>query len=122
MSPRTLAGLQAAGRLAIGASLVVAPQLLGGAWVGSAADRRSGQVLAIGLGARDVALAVGTLQALSARRGATAWLRAGIAADLADLVSTFRARDELSPPAVPATVAIAGGSVLLGAYLQAALD
>ena len=64
MSPRTLAGLQAAGRLAIGASLVVAPQLLGGGWVGSAADRRSGQVLAIGLGARDVALAVGTLQAL----------------------------------------------------------
>jgi len=122
MSPRTLAGLQAAGRLAVGASLVVAPQLLGGGWVGSAADRRSGQVLAIGLGARDVALAVGTLQALGARQGATAWLRAGIAADLADLVSTLRARDELAPPAVAATVAIAGGSVLLGAYLQAALD
>ena len=122
MSPRTLAGLQAAGRLAIGATLVVAPQLLGGGWVGSAADRRSGQVLAIGLGARDVALAVGTLQALGARQGATAWLRAGIAADLADLVSTFRARDELSPPAVPATVAIAGGSALLGAWLQASVE
>ena len=94
--PRTLAGLQAAGRLAIGASLAAAPRLLAGGWVGGAADRRPGQVLAIGLGARDVALALGTLQALGARRGATAWLRAGIVADLADLVATLRARDELA--------------------------
>ncbi len=121
MTPRTLARLQALGRLAIGASLTAAPQLAG-AWVGAAADRRPGQALAIGLGARDAALALGTLQALGARRGASAWLRAGIAADLGDLVATLRARDELPAPAVPITVAIAGGSVLLGAYLQAALD
>ena len=43
-------------------------------------------------------------------------------ADAADLVATLRARDDLPPLAVPAVAAIAGGSVLLGAYLQAALD
>ena len=79
-------------------------------------------MLAIGLGARDVALALGTCAALRAGRGARRWMRAGMVADLADLVATLRARDALSPMAVPAVAAIAGGSVLLGAWLQTALD
>jgi hypothetical protein len=122
MTARTLARLQAYGRVALGGGLVVAPALVAGGWVGGVADKREGQTLAIGLGARDVALAVGTLRALSSRRGAAAWLRAGIAADAGDLVATLRARDSLPPLAVPAVAAIAGGSVLLGLYLQAALD
>ncbi len=122
MTARTLARLQAYGRVVLGGGLVLAPGLVAGGWVGGVADRRDGQALAIGLGARDVALAVGTLRALSSRRGARGWLRAGIVADAADLVATLRARDALPPLAVPAVAAIAGGSVLLGAYLQSALD
>jgi hypothetical protein len=122
MTARTLARLQAAGRLVAGGGLAFAPGVVAGGWVGAAADRREGQLLAIGLGARDVAIAVGTLGALRSRRGAGAWLRAGVVADAADLIATLRARDTLPPLALPAVVAIAGGSVLLGAYLQAALD
>ena len=121
MTARTLATLQAAGRLALGTGIMAAPGLVGGAWVGTPADRRGGQALAIGLGARDAGLALGTLSALSARRGAAGWVRAGVAADLADLVGTLRARDEI-PPAAPAVAAVAGASALLGLYLQAALD
>lgn len=122
MTARTLARIQAAGRLAAGGGLAFAPGVVAGAWAGAAADRRDGQLLAIGLGARDVAIALGTLDALRSRRGAAAWLRAGVLADASDLVATLRARDMLPPLAVPAVVAIAGGSVLLGAYLQSALD
>jgi hypothetical protein len=122
MTARTLARLQALGRVALGGGLVVAPGLVAGGWVGAVADRREGQALAIGLGARDIGLAFGTLRALSAGRGAGPWLRAGIVADAADLVATLRARDSLPPLAAPAVAAIAGGSVLLGAYLQAAVD
>ncbi len=43
-------------------------------------------------------------------------------ADAADLVATLRARDALPPLAVPAVAALAGGSVVLGAWLQAAVD
>ena len=43
-------------------------------------------------------------------------------ADTADLAATLRDRDALSPVAVPAVAAIAGGSVLLGAWLQRELD
>jgi hypothetical protein len=122
MTARTLARLQAAGRLVLGGGLAVAPGLVAGGWVGGAADTRDGQVLAIGLGGRDVAIALGTLRALQARRGAGAWLRAGVIADAADLVATLRARDSLPPLAVPAVAVIAGGSVLLGVYLQTVLD
>jgi hypothetical protein len=107
MTARSLARLQAAGRLTLGGGLAVAPGRFAGAWVGGVADKRDGQVLSIGLGARDVAIALGTLRALQRGRGAAAWLRA---------------RDDLPPLAVPAVAAIAGGSVLLGAYLQSALD
>ena len=122
MTARSLARLQAAGRLVAGAGLTFAPGVVAASWVGKTADTRDGQLLAIGLGARDVAIAAGTLHALRSRRGARAWLRAGVAADAADLAATLRARDAIPPLALPAVVAIAGGSVLLGAYLQSALD
>ena len=122
MTARTLARLQAVGRLVAGGGLTFAPGVVAGGWVGAPADAREGQALAVGLGARDMAIALGTLHALRSRRGASAWLRAGVAADAADLVATVRARDGLPPHAWPAVVAIAGGSVLLGAYLQTALD
>jgi len=118
MTPRTLAALQAVGRLALGAGLVAAPGVVAGGWVGGVADKRDGQALAIGLGGRDVAIALGTLRALRAGHGAGPWLRAGIVADAADLAGTLRARDQLPPVAVPVVAAIAGGSVLLGAWLQ----
>jgi hypothetical protein len=122
MTARTLARLQAIGRLVAGGGLTFAPAVVAGGWVGGVADKRDGQLLAIGLGARDVAIALGTLRALQSRRDAAAWLRAGLVADTADLLATLRARESLPPLALPAVVAIAGGSVLLGAYLQTALD
>jgi hypothetical protein len=119
---RFLARWQSVGRLVLGAGLVAMPSLVAGGWVGGVADRRPGQALAAGLGARDVAIALGALRALRARRCAGAWLRAGMLADAADLIGTLRARDELPPLAAPAVGAIAGGSLLLGAWLQHALD
>lgn len=122
MTARTLATLQAAGRVALGGALTVAPGLVAGGWIGRRARERPAQTLAIAMGARDVAIALGTLQALRAGHGAAPWLRAGLAADAADLVATLRARDDLPPPAVPVVAAVAGGSIVLGAWLQAALD
>jgi hypothetical protein len=119
---RSLARLQALGRLGIGVGLMMAPGALAGGWVGGVADKREGQVLAVGMGGRDAALALGALRALAAGHGAAGWLRAGMLADAADLVATLRARDSLPALAVPAVVAIAGGSVVLGAWLQAAVD
>jgi hypothetical protein len=122
MDARSLARLQALGRLGLGAGLVVTPGVVAGGWVGGVADKPEGQALAIGLGGRDVALAIGALRALSAGYGARSWLRAGMLADAADLVATLRSRDRIPALAVPVVVAMAGGSLLLGAWLQAAVD
>jgi hypothetical protein len=122
MDARSIARLQSLGRLGLGAGLMVVPGVVGGGWVGGVADKRDGQALAIGLGARDVALALGAMRALGSGHGAGAWVRAGMLADAADLVATLRARDSLPALAVPAVAAIAGGSLLLGAWLQYAVD
>ena len=122
MDARSIARLQSLGRLVLGAGLIGVPGSLAGGWVGGVADKREGQTLAIAVGARDVALALGALSALRAGKGAGAWVRAGMLADAADLVATLRARDSLPPPAVPAVVVLAGGSLLLGAWLQSAAD
>jgi hypothetical protein len=122
MDARSVARLQALGRLGVGAGLMLAPGAVAGAWVGGVADRREGQALAIAVGARDAAIAVGALRALGAGHGAGGWLRAGLLADAADAAATWRAREGLSPLAVPAVLAIAGGSALLGVWLQAAVD
>ena len=123
MDARSLARLQALGRLGLGAGLMLAPGVVAGGWVGGVADRREGQALAIAAGARDVAIA--------RRRAARA--RATVAAPAAGSARacsptpptrtpTWRARDSLPPLAVPAVLAIAGGSALLGVWLQAAVD
>jgi hypothetical protein len=122
MDARSIARLQSLGRLALGAGLMVAPGAVAGGWVGGVADKREGQALAIGLGARDVGLALGALRALGAGYGAGGWVRAGMLADAADLVATLRARDRRSPISLPAVVVLAGGSLVLGAWLQAAVD
>jgi hypothetical protein len=122
MDARSIARLQSLGRLAIGAGLMVVPGTIAGGWVGGVADRREGQALAVAVGARDVALALGALRALSAGHGAGPWLRGGMLADAADLVATLRARDALPALAAPAVAALAGGSLALGAWLQGAVD
>jgi hypothetical protein len=122
MDARSIARLQSLGRLALGAGLMVSPGTVAGGWVGGVADKREGQALAVAVGARDVALALGALRALSAGHGAGAWLRGGMLADAADLVATLRARDAIPALAVPAVATLAGGSVLLAAWLQGAVD
>ena len=74
------------------------------------------------LGARDLAIGLGTAYAAGQGDGARPWLLAGVLADATDLAATLRARDDLSAAAVAGVGVIAGGSVLLGLWFQAALD
>ena len=122
MDVRSLARLQALGRLMLGAGLVATPRLVAGGWVGGIARTPEGQVLAVGLGARDVAIALGSLRGIGAGYGAAGWIRAGMLADAADLAATLKARDGLPSLAAPAVALLAGGSIALGAWLQSSVD
>ncbi len=122
MSPRDLARAHAAGRMVVGAGLVAAPELIGVPWVGRDARRGALHVYSAALGARDAGLGAGLWAANAQGHGARPWILAGLAADAADLVATWRNRGALPALGVATTVAIAGGSIAIGAWLQGRLD
>jgi hypothetical protein len=121
MSPRTIARLVAAGRLGFGIALVATPGLIAPRWIGREGDGPGAHTLATGLGARDLVLAAGVLNALE-RGGARPWLIGSALADLGDLAATLRARRELPAASVAALIALAGGASLVGAWLAAQDD
>jgi hypothetical protein len=107
------------GRAAAGVSMVSAPRMLPmSLGVDSASAARMSWVTQM-LGAREVALGLGTWLALRKddARGARLWLCAGLLSDAVDAlaVGTAVARGRVSKPAGAAVVAIAGGAV----YTQA---
>ena len=122
MDARKLAREHALGRIVVGAGLTLAPRLAGDAWFGSDSRRPATQVAIRALGARDLAIGVGTAYAAGQGYGARPWLLAGILADATDLAATLKARDDLRPLAVAVVGAVAGGSALLGLWFSRELD
>jgi hypothetical protein len=77
------------GRIAVGIVAFAAPTLLARPWVGKDAGRASTRTLARALGARDVALGVGTLLAQRHRSPVRGWLEASALSDAGDVVATI---------------------------------
>jgi hypothetical protein len=118
----TIARAAGAARAAIGVALIAAPGPIGKRWLGDVSERPGAQLAISGLGGRDLALGLGTFWALSGRRRTPRpWLIASAGADTADLLATLRSREGLNTAAVIGTVAIAGGSAVLHAWLQSEL-
>lgn len=116
MSPRTLVAGIALGRLALGAALLVAPRkVVGPGWIGAEAERPVPGVLLRAVGARDVALAAGTLLALKQGASLKPWVAGGALADGADFVSTLAAGQAIPPQGRAGVGLLAGGA--LGAQL-----
>jgi hypothetical protein len=115
-----LATAFAIGRSLYGVALIAAPARIGTSWIGADAARRPSQVAIRGLGARDIALAAGTV--LAAMRGddLRPWLIGCVACDLADIGATLAAGDDVPKRARLGTVALAGGAALGGVALSAA--
>ena len=123
MDAPTIARAAAGGRIAIGLALLAAPGPAAKRWLGDVSEEPGAQVGISGLGGRDLAIGLGTLWALGGRKRAPrAWLIACAGADAADLIGTLRSRRGLSTAAMVGTVAVAGGSAALHAWLQSELD
>jgi hypothetical protein len=74
------------------------------------------------VGARDIALGLGTVIALDRGAPVRGWLEGSALADAADGVAAMLGRDTLTPRALRATVAVATASALLGPLLARRLD
>jgi hypothetical protein len=109
----------AAGRVAIGLAALAYPSVPSRPWVGAGADDLVARVFGRALGARDVALGLGTLAALQ-RPGAepgsaSTWFAAGAVSDSLDVVATVTSWRDLPRVGRWLIVLSAGGAALAGA-------
>ncbi len=116
-APRRVAGALAAGRVALGLAVLLAPEEVTSRWLGSHARHPAVRYLAHSLGARDVALGALALSTLGDARLAPHAQLACAAADAVDAAATIAARAELPAVGAIGTVAVAGGAAALELYL-----
>jgi hypothetical protein len=121
-STRKLSVAFAAARGLFGLGLIVLPSRMGTSWLGPDAERAPVHIAIRGLGARDVALAAGTI--LAAVNGAPLrpWLLGSLGCDLTDIAATLAVGDALPRRARLGTVALGGGSAAASAALAAGAD
>jgi hypothetical protein len=111
---RILAGLISVGRLLFGVAFIAQPNLMERAWIGKQARLPGAQLLARAVGARDLALGLGGLQALTRNDGsARPWLAAAAVCDAVDFGATWRAGRGIPREARTGVLAIAGVFSLL---------
>lgn len=102
-------------RVALGVVALVAPDAALRPWIGATGRGPSRRVLARSLGARDIALGLGTL--VAARRDAPVrgWVEAGALADAGDVLGTLVAFGHLPRAGRLLVLASAAGAVAAGA-------
>jgi hypothetical protein len=107
LSPRDVARVLAAGRVAIGALLLAAPRRSLAVWLGRAAAERSVAPVGRALGVREVVLGAMLLHTLDRPPIAVRWLRTLAACDAVDLAATVAAGRALPPVGRALIVAMA---------------
>ncbi|HKG90987.1 MAG TPA: hypothetical protein VKA84_03775 [Gemmatimonadaceae bacterium] len=119
---RILAGLISFGRFLFGVAFLAEPKLMERAWIGKQARLPGAQLLARAVGARDFALGLGGLQALTRNDGsARPWLAAAAVCDAVDFGATWTAGRAIPSQARTGVLAIAGVSSLLSAVTAAGI-
>lgn len=110
---RQLVRALAAGRVAVGAALTVAPGVAGRTWIGPTARDPKTKVMIRAMGGRDLAMGLGTLRALEHGGDVRSWTVLSAACDAVDAAASVLALRRLGPRALPvlltATVAAVAG-------------
>jgi hypothetical protein len=113
MNVRMVLTSLAAGRLALGAALVAKPQSqVGTGWIGEDAKRPTAAVVLRAVGARDMALALGTLATQRSGGPLRPWLLAATLADATDLAATFAAGKAVPATSKALIALLAGGAIV----------
>jgi hypothetical protein len=122
LDAKELAQLLSLGRIVIGAAAVLAPRRFARAWTGERSEAAVSVIATRGLGARDIALGLGTLRALDGEGPVRPWLEAQALADASDTVSTLSVFGQLPPLRRILGLATAAGACYIGLRLASELD
>jgi hypothetical protein len=113
---RILAALISFGRFVFGVAFIAKPTLMEDAWIGKQARLPGAQLLARAVGARDLALGLGGLQAVSRDDGsARPWMAAAGICDAVDFGATVAAGRGIPRQARTGVLAIAAVFSVLSA-------
>jgi hypothetical protein len=113
---RILALVISFGRFLFGVAFIAKPTLLEGAWIGKQARLPGAQLLGRAVGARDLVLGLGGVQAAARDDGsAPAWMAAAATCDAVDFGATWAAGQGIPSEARRGVLAIAGVGCLLSA-------
>ncbi|MGI8412683.1 MAG: hypothetical protein ACR2QA_09350 [Solirubrobacteraceae bacterium] len=122
MDDVTLVMSVARGRIALGVAAVVAPGLAARVMGGRRTSDGIAPLFARMLGARDIALGLGTVIALDRGKPVRGWLEGSALADVADCVACALAREDISPGACKAGAGLGAASAILEVFLSRRLD
>jgi hypothetical protein len=114
---RRLTLLYSAARAGFGVALLGPASWAAGRWIGADAKRRAVGVPVRGLAVRDLALALGAIDAVRREGAVMPWLVAAAAGDVADIAISLGAGDSLPERARWGTPVLAGASAAVGAAL-----
>lgn len=110
------------GRVVVGAAALVAPGFAGRRWVGDAARLPEVKVITRAFGVRDLALGLGTLQALDADAPAEPWVTLGVLSDAVDLAATLLAIRTLGLKRALPVMVVAAGAAAAGYAARPQVD
>jgi hypothetical protein len=122
MDAAELALAAARARIALGGTAVLVPGLVARVMGGRQGAIGLAPPFARMLGARDLALGLGTVIALDRGAPVRGWLEGSALSDGVDCVACILARDRMTPAAATTSAALAAGSALLGIFLSRRLD
>lgn len=123
LGARSCARLMSAGRIALGAAVLAAPEAVTRNWLGDENARHPAVAdLARGLAARDIALGFAGLATIGSPRASATVMAATALADGVDALATGIAREHLPARGVYGTVAIAGAAAIAGLWLARELS
>ncbi|CAB4618750.1 unannotated protein [freshwater metagenome] len=111
-----------AARVVVGAVLLAAPGIAGGAWIGDPARDRRTKMIIRGFGARDLALGLGTLRALDRGEPVETWARMSAFGDIGDAGAALLGGRGLGFARTCMTVISAGTAAALGTAAANNLD
>ena len=109
-------------RIAIGVAAVAAPRLAARIMGGKRAAEGIAPLFARMLGARDIALGLGTVIALDRGKPVRGWLEGAALSDSVDCVACLLAREQMSPGVAGAAGGLGGVAAAAGILLSRRLD